>query len=188
MLPETDKYLIESIRKGDYAAYEIVFKSYYSMLCKYATGIVNNPDTAEDIVTDVLVRIWEFPEKINIHTSLKGYLIRSVRNACINYLTRRHKRFQELNPETIEKLNSFLPVPNSDIPADQMIGNELEAKLDQIICELPSECGKIFLLSRRESLSHREIATRLNISENTVKVQIYRALSKIREALKYYLE
>lgn len=187
MLLETDKYIIESIKKGDYDAFEMVFRSYYSILCKYAAGLVNSSVNAEDVVSDVLIRFWEFPDKIHIHKSLKGYLFRSVHNACINYLTRKHKRFQELDHNTIEKLNELLPLSDSDIPADQLIGKELENTIDSAVATLPPECSKIFILSRRELLSHREIARRLHISENTVKVQIYRALTKIRKVLKNYL-
>lgn len=187
MLSETDKYLIESIKKGDYNSFEIVFRSYYSLLCKYAFSLIHDAHLAEDLVSDVLGRIWEFPDKIIIHTSLKGYLVRSVHNACINYITRKHKKFQELNPETIEKLNALLPESKYDVITDQLIGKELEEEIENAIASLPTECSKIFSLSRKESLSHREIARQMNISENTVKVQIYRALVKIREALKKYL-
>lgn len=188
MLPDTDRYLIDSIKKGDFNSFEILFRSYYSLLCRYAAGMLHNEVTAEDLVSDVLVKIWEFPDKINIHTSLKGFLVRSVHNTCLNYLNRKHKRFQELDAETIEKLNTLSTESQSEIPSDQLIGKELEAEIEEVIKKLPTECSRIFLLSRREALSHAEIAEKLNITENTVKVQIYRALSKIKTALKNYLD
>lgn len=187
MLLETDTYLIESIKKGNYDAFEMVFRSYYSILCKYAAGMVNSSSTAEDVVSDVLIKFWEYPDKIHINKSLKGYLFRSVHNACINYLTRKKKRFQELDHDMIEKLNTLLPLSDSDIPAYQLIGKELESTINSAVATLPPECSKVFILSRHELMSHREIARRLHISENTVKVQIYRALSKIRKVLQNYL-
>jgi RNA polymerase sigma-70 factor, ECF subfamily len=184
---ETDRYLIEAIKKGDHNAYEILFRSYYIVLCRYATSLVSNTNTAEDLVSDVLVRIWELPENIQLHSSLKSYLFQCVHNACINFLTRKLNHTNKLDNETIEKLNNLLPKLYFDTPEDQLCAKEMEGIIEEAIRELPPECNKIFILSRRELLSYREIANQLNISENTVKVQISRALLKIRNALKKYL-
>ncbi len=185
MLSDTEKYLVESIQKGDYQAFEILFQTYYSALCALGRSMVHSKETAEDLVSDIFVKIWENPENLNVTQSLKGYLIRSVRNACINYLTRSYQKFRHLDNETTEKLLSFLPHNDPD-PSREMLIAELEVKINEAISTLPPECAKIFLLSRREELTNREIADQLNLSENTVKVQIYRGLSKIREALKDY--
>jgi RNA polymerase sigma-70 factor, ECF subfamily len=187
MLNLAENYLIESIRGGDQKSFEFLFKSYYSGLCKYARNIVHNESTAEDLVMDIFLRIWESPDKLLIISSVSGYLYQSVHNHCINYLTRKHKQFSELNAETIEKLNALLP---EDRSADPVLGidiSELSKKIEQSIENLPAECRKIFMLSRVEELSHKEIAGKLGISENTVKVQIYRALQKLHVLLKEFL-
>jgi RNA polymerase sigma-70 factor, ECF subfamily len=185
MLSDTEKYLVESIRKGDYQAFEILFQTYYPGLCALGRSMVHSKETAEDLVSDIFVKIWENPENLNVSQSLKGYLVRSVRNVCLNYLTRSYQKFKHLDNETSEKLLKLLP-HNSPDPSGEILTAELEVKISEAISTLPPECEKIFLLSRREELTNREIADKLNISENTVKVQIYRGLSKIREALKEY--
>lgn len=185
MLSDTEKYLVESIQKGDYQAFEILFKTYYSGLCALARSMVHSKETAEDLVSDIFVKIWENPENLNVSQSLKGYLVRSVKNTCLNYLTRSYQKFKHLDNETSEKLLNLLP-HNSPDPSGEILTTELEGKINEAIATLPPECGKIFLLSRKEELTNREIADQLNLSENTVKVQIYRGLSKIREALEDY--
>jgi RNA polymerase sigma-70 factor (ECF subfamily) len=185
MLSDTEKYLVESIQKGDYQAFEILFKTYYPGLCALGRSMVHSKETAEDLVSDIFVKIWENPDNLHVTQSLKGYLMRSVRNSCINYLTRSYQKLKHLDSETTEKLLSLLPQNDSD-PSGEILTAELEVKIIEAISTLPPECRKIFLLSRREELSNREIADQLNLSENTVKVQIYRGLSKIREALKEY--
>jgi len=187
MLSLSEQYLIESIKKGDQKSFEFLFKSYYSDLCKYARNIVHNETTAEDLVMDIFVKIWEAESKLGISSSLSGYLYQSVHNHCLNYLTRRHKQFSELNAETIKLLNTLISPDASFDPSEGINLAELSNRIEQSIEHLPEGCRKIFILSRTEELSHKEIAQRLGISENTVKVHIYRALIKLRILLKEFL-
>jgi len=183
MLTNSEKYLIELIKKGDQNAFEFLFKSYYSDLCNYATKIVLNEATAEDLVMDIFVKIWEVESRLEITSSLSGYLFKSVHNHCINYLTRKYKRFSELNPKTIEKLDKLIPCCDIS-PLDRINLTELSQRIAECIELLPPECKNIFLMSRIDELPNKEIANKLGISENTVKVQIYRALKKLKMHLK----
>jgi RNA polymerase sigma-70 factor (ECF subfamily) len=187
MLNLAENYLIESIKGGDQKSFEFLFKNFYSGLCKYARNIVHNEPTAEDLVMDVFVRIWESPDKLVITTSISGYLYQCVHNHCINYLTRKHKQFSELNAETIEKLNTLIPADKSADPISKINIVDLTNSIEKGIDNLPAECRKIFILSRTEELTHKQIASKLGISENTVKVQIYRALRKLHILLKEFL-
>lgn len=187
MLTSAEKYLVESIREGDPKAFEFLFRNYYADLCKYARNIVSNEATAEDLVMDIFIKIWEAEARLVITTSLSGYLFTSVHNHCLNYLTRKHKHFTELNPDTIEKLNKLIPVSNGSDPFDTINTAELAKRIEICVESLPDECRKIFLMSRTEGLPNKVIANNLGISENTVKVQIYRALKKLRILLKDFL-
>ena len=187
MLSPAEHFLIESIQKGDQKSFEFLFKSYYPNLCKYARNLVQNEATAEDLVMDIFAKIWEAESGLVISTSISGYLYQSVHNHCLNYLTRKHKQFVELNDETIERLNSLIPLESSSDPSDNINMVELSNRIENIVKNLPEGCRKIFILSRNEELSHKEIASYLGISENTVKVQIYRALTKLRQLLKEFL-
>jgi RNA polymerase sigma-70 factor (ECF subfamily) len=187
MLSVSEKYLIESIRNGDQKAFEFLFKNYYSDLCKYARNIVQIEAVAEDLVMDVFAKMWESEGKLVIKSSVPGYLFTSVHNHCLNYLTRKHKRFTELDSATIEKLNSLVPPADSSDPLNSINIAELGNRIEQSMELLPEECRKIFLMSRTEGLPNKTIASKLGISENTVKVQIYRALKKLRILLGDYL-
>jgi RNA polymerase sigma-70 factor, ECF subfamily len=187
MLSLAEIFLIESIKKGDQKSFEFLFKSYYSNLCKYARNIVHNEATAEDLVMDVFVRLWEAPGKLVISTSISGYLFQSVHNHCLNYMTRKSKKFSELDAETADQLNALMQPDSSSDPLMDINVVELSCRIDQSIENLPVECRKVFILSRTEELSHKEIALQLGISENTVKVQMYRALTKMYILLKEFL-
>jgi RNA polymerase sigma-70 factor (ECF subfamily) len=134
------------------------------------------------------MKLLEKRETLIISESVSSYLFRSVKNACINYLTREKNRKNTISENEISWLNLKINYPVSDkYPLSELIGRELEDKIRTEIEKLPEQCREIFFMSRFEDLSHKEIAEKLGISENTVKVQIYRALIKLRTGLKDYL-
>lgn len=187
MLTEAEKYLVSAIQKGDYQAFKTLFNSYYPALCRYAKVYINIDEDAEDQVQDLFVKIWEQPGLLAANISLKGYMYRCIYNSCINYINRTHLRFRNLDTETVNRLNELILSDPKDLPETGLLTAELEDAIKKAIDLLPVECGKIFLMSREEELTYREIAQKLKISENTVKVQIYRALSKLREELAEFL-
>jgi len=187
MLTPSDKFIIESIKAGNKNAFEFLFKTYYPDLKTYANNIVSNDVIAEDLVMDVFVRLWELEKRLDIKTSVAGYLFTSVHNHCINYLTRKHKRFPGLNAETIDKLNLRIPLSDENEAISSINLSELSERIEKGIENLPDECRKVFSMSRIEGMTNREIADKLGISENTVKVQIYRALKNFRVLLREFL-
>ena len=182
-MPPLEKELINSIKKGNQKSFELVFRTYYSRLCTFAFGYTKQIETAQDLVKDTFVYFWTNRDKLEIKTSLSGYLFCAVRNSCINYL-QRDKNRNNLSIEEITRLSIKICEPLSDdYPAGKILASELEEQIYSEIEKLPESCKEIFKLSRFENLSHKQIAEKLNISENTVKVQIYRALKNIKKAL-----
>lgn len=183
-----EQEIFKSIKKGNKTAFEMLFKTNYQRMCAYAVSFVSQDDLAEDIVAEIFIRFWEKRESVNITVSVSSYLFQSVKNSCINYLNREKSRKSMISENEINLLDLKINYPISDrYPLSDLISKELEEKIHSEIEKLPEQCREIFRLSRFENLSHKEIAEKLNISENTVKVQIYRALSKLRNGLKDYL-
>ena len=181
----SNQQLINGIQKGDIAAFEELYRQYYIFLCLIAEHIVRNHSDAEEIVSDVFVKLWNIREKIEITTSIKGYLIKAVRNTSLNYLEKfmfTHKLTDSLNNSDYE-----LIAWDSDYPLGQLFEKEIMNILDKGISELPDGCRKIFILSRNEDLKYSDIADKLGISVNTVKTQMKIALARLRESLKDYL-
>jgi len=186
-MTELEQQLIDSIKHGDVKSFELVFKSFYCRLCHYASHYVRNKTITEDLVKDTFIKIWENRKSIVINSSLSGYLYRSVHNNCVNYITR-NKHPNILYDSDLQDMPVELTHPvSSDYPIANLIAQELEEKLKKSLQTLPDQCREIFILSRVDNLSHEEIAKNKNISINTVKVQIYRALMKLRIDLKEYL-
>ncbi len=179
-----EKELIKSIKKGNHKSFELVFKTYYTRLCTYAFDYTRQLETAEDIVKDFFLNFWNNREKLEIKTSLSGYLFRSIHNQCLNYLEREKKRKKEIPSDNLHLIELKLKQPlTGDYPIGNLLANEMESQIMEVIEKLPAQCREIFKMSRFEELPHKKIAEKLNISENTVKTQIYRALKKIKEAI-----
>ncbi len=179
-----ERELIESIKEGNSKSFELVFKTHYKKLCTFAFHYTRQLETAEDLVKDFFVMFWNDREKLEIKTSLSGYLFRSVRNASINYLLRNKKQNRTISIEEVNWIQIKINEPLSgDYPFGNLLAKELETQIFNAIEKLPEGCREVFKLCRIEELSHKKIAEQLNISENTVKVQIYRALKYLKEAI-----
>jgi RNA polymerase sigma-70 factor (ECF subfamily) len=181
----TDQQLIEGIRAGNIEAFEELYRLYYVYLCLIAEHITGNPSDAEEIVSDVFVKMWNNRSVIRIDTSVRGYLIRAVRNTSFNYLEREHPPRKLSGP--LSDLDYKLLAWDSDYPLGQLYSEEVRNLLEKGINELPEACREIFLLSRNDNLKYREIAGKLGVSVNTVKTQLKIALSRLKDNLKDYL-
>ena len=179
-----EKEIIERIASGDEKAFELLFKSYYSILCAYAFDILKKNEWAEEVVQNTFIKIWESRAKIEINQSLKSYLYRSIHNQCINFL--KHQQVVSLKRQKyIEEVKNESVADNieEEFTLSPYFYEGLEEDIENEILALPDQCQKIFRMSRFEMLSHQDIAQRLNISVNTVKTQIRRALTRIRSSL-----
>jgi RNA polymerase sigma-70 factor (ECF subfamily) len=159
------------------ADFEMLFKAHYSSLCSYADGFLKNLEASEDVVQDVMFRIWTGRETLVIETSVRSYLFRAVRNGCMNVLKHHHIR---------GKYRSFREretMVNQRSPEEEMIIMELEEKIWKAIDQLPLERRKVFIMNRYDRLTYNQIAIELGISVKTVENQMSKALSFLREEL-----
>jgi RNA polymerase sigma-70 factor (ECF subfamily) len=161
-------------------SFEELFNKHYEPLCRSSFRIVQNEQTAEDVVQEVYCTLWRRREEITVN-SYDAYLYRSVYNASINAIRKEKSRaFEE-----IEENNIDLP-DNYNNPENQLVLEETKSKINKAIESLPAACRTIFLLSRFENKSNKEIATDLNLSIKTVENQMTKSLRIIREALFYF--
>jgi len=180
--------IISLLRKGDNGAYKYIYDHHYNLLCNIAFQFLKDDFLAETIVDDMIFHLWEKRETIDITISLKSYLIRAVRNRCLNHLNlEREKReinFSVMeNPE--ETIHSF--IQSEEYPLATLLENELEKEIQSAIERLPLESKKVFQMSRFENKRYEEIAKELNISVNTVKYHIKNALARLNADLSKYL-
>lgn len=172
---------ISSIKNGNEAAFEKVFKTYFRNLHAFAYTFMKDDIIAEEIVQNVFFRIWEKKEQLQIDDSLKAYLYRSVHNESLNHL----KHLKIKNSFQLQYLGNMESL-NQDA-SNQMVAAELENDIQKAISELPPQCRTIFQMSRFEQLKYQQIADQLNISIKTVENQMGKALKVLRSKLVEYL-
>lgn len=166
----------------DLQAIEHLYNVDYKSLCNTANRIVNDWDTAQDVVQEVFIKLWKKRKELKIESTLRGYVFKAVINASLNYLEN-NKRIllfrEDITEENISRLNAAAP-------SEQMEENELKARIEQALDRLPPRCKTIFILSKFEGMKYRQIAEHLNLSIKTVENQMGIALQKLREDLKVY--
>ena len=187
-MTSSEKEIILLLKRGDENAYRYLYETHYAILCRIAWEFVKDDFLSETIVGDIIFHLWEKRESLDIQTSLRAYLVRSVRNRCINYLKQEYVAKETRLQPTDDFLQSEgLYSISDDYPLATLLEKELEQKISQSIENLPDECRKVFEMSRFEHLKYLEIAEKLSISVNTVKYHIKNALSKISNDLNKYL-
>ncbi len=170
--------MLEKIKEGSSQEFSSLFRKYYEPLYFFAGRFVNDPISAENIVQDVFVKMWEEKEKLNIHSNLKAYLYTSVKNSCIN-LVKRENFFSSVE-EDAEYEDDTIKLPSRVLEE-----KEVAETVNNAIKQLPEKCRQIFMMSKFDELSYQEIADLQNISINTVKTQLKRAVKFLAKSLSH---
>ena len=185
----TEQEIVRQLKTGDEKAFRYLFDNHYTLLCHLAVEFLKDDFLAETVVGDVIFHIWEKHETLDIQTSIRAYLVKSVRNRCINYLQQEYvvKETRFAKGDDLMQADELLPV-SENYPMATLLEKELEQEIKRSIESLPDECRVVFEKSRFENMKYQEIALKLDISVNTVKYHIKNALSKLNSDLsKYFL-
>lgn len=170
-----DKNLATLLKQGDKKAYDFLMYSYYQKLCSYAFTLTNDSFKSEDIVQNVMVKLWEHRKNIQFNKSIKSYLYRSVYNEFIDSF-RKDAKIIFIEKKYIEALDVIVEDDNLDI-------EQLISEVNEEINKLPKKCKQVFLLNKKEGLTHKEIAIHLNISIKTIEGHMTRAFKILNKKL-----
>ncbi|MBK5722828.1 RNA polymerase sigma-70 factor [Dysgonomonas sp. Marseille-P4677] len=180
-----DKYDIELLQQGSSEAFERLFHQYggklYNFILKLSSG-----DTylAEEIVQRTFIKIWDTRSQIDSNKSFISYICTIAKNMLMNEYE--HQMVEYIYKEYVSK---FVSTKYNITPENELNRKLLEEYIDKLTEELPPARRQIFVMSRKEMLSNKEIAERLNISESTIQTQLSKALSFMKEHLaRYYKE
>jgi RNA polymerase sigma-70 factor (ECF subfamily) len=166
---------------SDPESFERIFRTYYAQLCRSVYRIVQDKDVSEDIVQEVFMKIWTKREELSINLTVKSYLFAAAYNSSFNYL-KQQKKFSDSEEET------WVNIAGSERADQSLYTSELDVHINQAINSLPPACRSVFVLSRYEELSYKEIAETLQISVKTVENQMIKALKVLRERLAPFLK
>ena len=167
----------------DEQSYKHLFLYFHPVLYRFSFNILQNKSVSEEIVSDMMLKVWEMGNKLSQIQHLKIFLITSVKNACFTYLSSK-KHLQSLN-ESID--NEDIISSNGDNPEQLFIYSEVTQRVNLVVASLPMKCQMVFRLIKEEGLSYKEVSKVLEISQNTIETHMRIALRKIRMNLQQFL-
>jgi RNA polymerase sigma-70 factor (ECF subfamily) len=175
ILLHTEKELVKKLKEGDSFAFEVLFYKYRNKVKGFAIKMVPAQVDPEEVVQETFVKLWLKKEAINPEKDFQSYLFSIAKHLILDHLKSAvNRRIYFVG----EDLQQDLLI---DENVESTLAENIEEKLQQLIREIPERRREIFRLSRFEGLSYKQIAERLNISENTVDSQIRNALAFLRK-------
>ena len=167
-------------RFDDQQAYKELFTSLYSYLFQFAKSLVKAKEPAEEIISDVFIKVWEKRKDLEKIENLKIYLYVSTRNCAYNYLDKQKR--SATNP--LDDIQADVTSLYFD-PEQLLITADMLARIQKAIDQLPPKCKMIFKLAKEDGLKYKEVAEVLNISVKTVENQLAIAIQKIGSAVSF---
>lgn len=165
---------------NDDHAFGQLYMTFIHNLQKFAYSIIKNRELAEEIVSDVFIKIWQDRAQLTKIDNFKLYIYISTKNTALNYLSR-HFRKEIIS---LDEMSSNIPTISYN-PENLMITTEAVKKIEFAIQNLPLRCRLIFKLAKEDGLKYNDIAKLLNISVNTIDNQMASALKKISSAINF---
>lgn len=165
----------------DQFAYKELFLRFQPRLKKFVYSIVHSAEAAEEITSDVFIRIWEKRKTLDHIHNLRLYLYVAAKNLSINHM-RRQDRYQNLQLHDLKvEIESF------DLdPHQLMMTSEMLRRVQEAVLDLPPKCKIIYKLVKEDGLRHKEVAELLHISPKTVENQLAVAVKKIGHSMAFY--
>lgn len=176
----TNQELVDLLRQQDRGSFTEIYQRYWGVLFRHARKMLGDEDEASDVIQDIFTLLWSKSANLEINTNLSAYLYASVRYKIFTVINR-----SKLKTAHLDSLEEFIKkgVYTTD---DWLDEKELASSIEDEIALLPSKMRSIFELSRKEHLSYREIAEKLDVTDHTVRKQISNAIKLLRAKLNVF--
>jgi len=172
-----EQALVQRLKEGYREDFDALFNHYAAPVMNYLRFRLQDEQDAEDVLQEVFIKLWRYRHSIEIHSSFKNYLYTLVQN-CINDHLRVLKRKTHV---------STADLPDSQEeqmqPDDHFRYRQLNQTWRAAIQRLPLQMGRIYSMKNEDALSVKEIASELDLSEQTVKNQLHNAAQRIVKIL-----
>lgn len=169
--PENDLQLFQKLREDDTKALSLLIDRYWPELCATACKVLPS-DEGEDLAQQVFINLWENRHKLTL-IHVKGFLHQDLKYRILNTLRKR-----KVQQEHLAMMENLQFVNKTELIISE---KELQGEINGILDRLPNRTREIFVLSRFEQLSNKEIAAKLNLSIRTVEKQISNAISNFKK-------
>ncbi len=176
-ISDTEK-IIRRLKKDDKSAVDELFGYYYyPRLYHFSKSILKIETDIDDILQEVFVKIWLNRHKISNAVTFNAYIFTITKNEVLNLIR------SNLRDQTFRNQLFLRSVAEEYQTPNPIEFDEIKTRIDQLVAALPEKRQQVFILSRTEGLSNKEIAQQLNISEKTVEDHITHAIKYIKSSL-----
>ena len=174
---QQEYFVMSALRQDSKEAFSLLFQTYYTDLVLFCGNFIKDKDSCEDIVQSIFLKLWNDRKNIQIEISLKSYLLKAVRNSCLDEF----RHIEIVRQYETEFGSSALDNYDTE---NYILYSDLYAHLSRALEKIPDLYKEAFVLNRFEGLKYREIAEKLNVSERTVEVRVIKTLDLLRKQLK----
>lgn len=174
-----EKKLLTSLKKGDHKAFTILYNQYWRQVYNFCR-LYAAADVAEEVMQEVFIKLWTVRAFIKEEENFKGYLFIITRNIIFD-------QYRKNVNETSLKVALMAAVDDSYEFEEEISANDLREYIDGLLKEMPTQRQLIFNLSRKENLTYKEIAERLNMTEKAVEQSIGRTIKFLKQNLIHLL-
>lgn len=182
----TERAIVQSAQQGDTEAFRMLFEQNRKRIFSLAYQYTKNKEDAEDILQETFIKTYNYLDKYKIEneTNFSSWIYRIGINCSIDYLRRKKNKKEDFSDwDKWEKtIGSNHSNPEHTIGLEQ-----LREKINHLVERLSPRQRMVFILKHYQQFSIKEIAEYLDCSEGSVKKQLFRAVSAIRNPLKKYL-
>jgi len=174
----TDEQLLIFLKENNELAFDEIYNRYWAILFSQAYKRLGNKENTEELLQDLFTKLWMNRHEITVTNSLGAYLAGSVKYLVLNQVAKEavRTRFAVAQKQAL--------VVHTNLTEETIISQELDGLVAQEVEKLAPKCRSVFVLSRFNQYSNKEIAQELNISEKTVENQITKAIKLLRTGLK----
>ncbi len=179
------KELVDQFISGNELAFELIFHKTKGKLKGFLNKVLPAGEDAESLLQEIYLKLWSTRKSIQPGKNFEAYLFTIARNMVIDVMRKRLHRQKYLEGLFSQLQEGF----GNNLDTMTMVNySELEKKLFELIERLPEKQKEIFKLNRIEGLTYKEVAAKLNLSENTVDFQMRKTMAFFREEMKHFLQ
>ena len=179
-MENSEKYHIQKLQSSCKVGFKWLYDKYHSKLYYFILKLVRNTETAEEITSEVFLRLWQKREAIDPAGSISGLLFKIARDCSMGHL-RKIARKSDLREAYIQQYTKNISANTSE---DDLFFKEYMALAENAINQLPPKGKQVFIMRYKEHLDLHQIAAKLDISPNTVKVHLNRSSRAVKEYLR----
>lgn len=173
----SDLELMEEVRKGNLSAFKELYVRYADLIYRNILVRVNSSFDADDIFQDFFIKLWEKSHTLQVTTNVRGYLLVALKHHILNTIKEQQirQKYHEASVAETEEADDYTWV--------RIASEDLQERLKELVHKFPPRLQTIYILSREQNLSVREIAEKLSVSEQTVKNQLTEILKRLRNGM-----